>query len=161
MPETTKHFRCRHIFTDGRRCGSKCLRNETFCYYHHNACRPLMQRHAAVEANPKAAFELPPFEDRTAVQAAIHQVASRLATNQINPRRAGLLLYAMQIALQTHPRLPVAAPAPADELVEDTTLHPTLGHIAPESEFVDPPVARSFTESIFEAWERESRLQNS
>ena len=32
---TPKRYRCRHIFIDGRRCGSPSLRREPFCYYHH------------------------------------------------------------------------------------------------------------------------------
>lgn len=157
MSESTKHYRCRHIFTDGHRCGSKSLRNETFCYYHHNACRPLMQRHENVVPNRKSTFDLPAFEDRTAVQSAIHLVAARLATNQLDSRRAGLLLYAMQIALQTHPRLPIAAPVPPEDLVNDITLHPTLGHIAPESEFNEPEPEKGFADAMFELSDQESK----
>jgi hypothetical protein len=41
MPDTEiKHYHCRHIFTDGHRCGSNSLRNEDFCFYHHNTRRP-------------------------------------------------------------------------------------------------------------------------
>src|SRR5258708_38188956 len=38
---TPKRFQCRHIFTDGHRYGSACLRNEEFCYYHHTTRRPV------------------------------------------------------------------------------------------------------------------------
>ena len=35
MPDTQpRRFQCRHIFTDGHRCGSPCLRGEEFCFYH-------------------------------------------------------------------------------------------------------------------------------
>ncbi len=36
-----KRYQCRHIFTDGHRCGSPCLRHEDFCYYHHTTRRPV------------------------------------------------------------------------------------------------------------------------
>ena len=48
---------CRHIFTDGHRCGSPSLTDELFCYYHHTTRKPL--------ANPKdrrrrqSTFDLP------------------------------------------------------------------------------------------------------
>ena len=50
--QTPKRFQCRHIFTDGHRCGSPTLLVEThdatlpdrthedFCYYHHTTRRP-------------------------------------------------------------------------------------------------------------------------
>ena len=39
QPEPKKYY-CRHIFTDGHRCGSPALRNQHFCYYHHATRRP-------------------------------------------------------------------------------------------------------------------------
>jgi 2,3-bisphosphoglycerate-independent phosphoglycerate mutase len=61
--ETTRQYQCRHIFTDGRRCASPCLRQEEFCYYHlisqqsHRLCRCLF-------LNPchpcKSVLSLPP-----------------------------------------------------------------------------------------------------
>ena len=39
MPDPTR-LQCRHIFTDGHRCGSPCLRREPFCFYHHTARPP-------------------------------------------------------------------------------------------------------------------------
>jgi hypothetical protein len=151
--EVTTHFLCRHIFTDGHRCGGKSLRHEAFCYFHHQTRRPAYHRHLA--ANKKSAFALPAFEDRTAVQSAIHEIASRLAANQLDARRAGLLLYAMQIALQTHPRLPVAAPAQPLDMVDEITLHPTLGELAPEAEFVLPERERTLEEILMHQWHQE------
>ena len=40
-PDTEARHQCRHIFTDGHRCGSVSLRNEAFCYYHHNFRQPV------------------------------------------------------------------------------------------------------------------------
>ena len=31
--DNPKRYQCRHIFTDGHRCGSPCLRGEELCYY--------------------------------------------------------------------------------------------------------------------------------
>jgi len=81
--ETPKRFQCRHIFTDGHRCGSACLHHEEFCYYHHTTRRPV--------ANPKqrrsrrSTFALPLPEDRSAIQASIGEVLRRIAANEIDP----------------------------------------------------------------------------
>src|ERR1700716_2358259 len=53
----TKQYQCRHIFTDGHRCGSPCLRGEDLCYYHHTTRKPVadpQQRRVR-----RSAFELP------------------------------------------------------------------------------------------------------
>jgi hypothetical protein len=36
-----KRYQCRHIFVDGTRCGSPCLRGEDFCYYRHTIRKPI------------------------------------------------------------------------------------------------------------------------
>jgi hypothetical protein len=95
MNETTKRFQCCHIFTDGRRCASPCLRGEEFCY-HHTIRTPIAkpkQRRAR-----QSTFHLPPPEDRSAIQSSIGEFLRRIATNEIDPRRAGLLLDGLQIA---------------------------------------------------------------
>ena len=97
-----KQYQCRHIFTDGRRCGSPCLRGEDLCYYHHTTRKPV--------ANPqqrqgrRSAFDLPLPEDRSAIQRSIGEVLQRIASNDIDPRRAGLLLYGLQIASLNLPK---------------------------------------------------------
>ena len=132
--EATKQYQCRHIFTDGRRCASPCLRQEEFCYYHHTTRRPV--------ANPtqrrsrRSTFNLPLPEDRSAIQASIGEVLQRIAANEIDPRRAGLLLYGLQIASLNLPKPPAhrkAKPEPI-ELVEEITTDPELGILAPRTE---------------------------
>jgi hypothetical protein len=133
--ETPKQYQCRHIFTDGRRCASPCLRQEEFCYYHHTTRKPI--------ANPKqrrsrtSTFHLPLPEDRSAIQASIGEVLQRIAANDIDPRRAGLLLYGLQIASLNLPKQQNtqrhAKPEPI-ETVEEITIDPTLGVLAPRAE---------------------------
>jgi hypothetical protein len=133
--ETTKQYQCRHIFTDGRRCSSPCLRQEEFCYYHHTTRKPV--------ANPKqrrsrsSTFHLPLPEDRSAIQSSIGEVLQRIASNDIDPRRAGLLLYGLQIASLNLPKQQNtqrnAKPEPV-ETVEEITIDPTLGVLAPRAE---------------------------
>src|SRR5207302_3732046 len=129
--ETPKQYQCRHIFTDGRRCASPCLRQEQFCYYHHTTRRPV--------ANPtqlrtrRSTFHLPLPEDRSAIQASIGEVLQRIAANEIDPRRAGLLLYVLQIASRNLPEPPAhrkAKPEPIEPVAQITTA-PELGIPAP------------------------------
>ena len=128
MPEIqTKHYQCRHIFTDGHRCGSKCLRNEDFCYYHHAARRPAPP--AANFRDVNSSFTIPIPEDRSAIQAGIGVVLQRIAQGQLDPRRGGLILYGLQIAAFN---LPKPRPIP-HESVDDMTDDPILGPIAPIS----------------------------
>lgn len=87
---------CHHTRTDGHRCGSPALRGEKFCYYHHTTRRPVadpQQRQARRDR-----FLLPAPGNRTDIQDALGKVLTRIASNDIDPRRAGLLLYALQIA---------------------------------------------------------------
>jgi hypothetical protein len=126
--ETPKRFQCRHIFTDGHRCGSPCLRGEDLCYYHHTTRKPAL--HPRTSKARRAAFEIPLPEDRSAIQHSIGQVLQRIAANDIDPRRAGLLLYGLQIASLNLPKPPDVQP----ELVEETTSHPELGTLAPPAE---------------------------
>jgi hypothetical protein len=85
---------CRHIKTSGGKCGSPALRGKPYCYYHSRA-----RERAARPASPFLAIELPAaLEDRGAIQLALSEVATALADHRIDTRRAGVLLYALQIA---------------------------------------------------------------
>jgi len=129
--ETPKRYQCRHIFTDGHRCGSPCLRSENLCYYHHTTRRPAQNPHTRHAR--RSTFELPLPEDRSAIQHSIGQVLQRIAANDIDPRRAGLLLYGLQIASLNLPKQqPTAKSAP--ETVEEITTDPELGLLAPPAE---------------------------
>lgn len=54
--------------------------------------------HPALGLREDAPFNLPPIEDAASIQLALIEVAQALAANRIEPRRAGLLLYALQVA---------------------------------------------------------------
>jgi hypothetical protein len=89
-------YQCRHTFPDGARCGSPALRNETRCYYHHETRKPVTNpgdRNARINT-----FEFPFPDSRTAVQSALGDLMVRIGSNDIDPRRAGLLLYCLQLA---------------------------------------------------------------
>ena len=133
-------FQCRHIFTDGRRCGSPAIRGpegaESFCYYHHNSRRPIQD--APTRRRRQSRFTIPNPEDRSAIQQSIGEVLRRIASNEIDSRRAGLLLYGLQIASLNLPPKPPKPnktnPANPSEFVTEVTLHPEHGLIAPPAE---------------------------
>ena len=112
MHETPKTYQCRHIRTNGRRCGTPSLRGEHLCYQHHAAHRPEARRDAEAIAVgypiqlPVLHFDS--FEDRPAVQRCLLEVMNRIANNSLDLKRGGLLLYGLQIASNNLPPEPRA-----------------------------------------------------
>ena len=128
-------YQCRHILTDGRRCGSPSLRKEHFCYYHHKIRRPVPIRELEARRGMQGVFELPNPEDRSAIQHAIGQVLQRIAANELDPRRAGLLLYGLQIASLN--LLKNDQKVIPEAYVEEIVMDPELGELAPQTEFTE------------------------
>lgn len=128
MPPKRKPLQCRHIFTDGHRCGSPALRREDFCYFHHTTRRPA-DPGLVLAKNRRTPFLLPLPEDRSAIQLSIGEILRRIAGNQIDSRRAALLLYGLQTASANLGRTPPVArdSQQVDEIVSD----PHLGALAP------------------------------
>jgi hypothetical protein len=153
--ETIKLYQCRHIFTDGHRCASPCLRHEEFCYYHHTTRRPVVDPRQ--RRSRRSTFDLPHPEDRSAIQSSIGEVLRRIAGNEIDPKRAGLLLYGLQIASINLPRASRATGRSSYNprsrysgstireeediaevtLVEEIVIDPKLGTLAPRAEVVE------------------------
>ena len=160
MPNTAvainpRRYQCRHIFTDGRRCGSPCLLGEDFCFYHFTAHtrRAIPTIDLSQGEHQAAPFSIPVPEDRSAVQLAIGEVLNRLAANELDPRRAGLLLYGLQIASLNLPQTRHATqPAEQGDLVEETVIDPTHGTLAPRTELLPPdaPLANSLIARLLE-----------
>lgn len=127
-------LQCRHLFTDGRRCGSPALREEEFCYYHHTSRRPAPRRRYL-----NSPLNFPALEDHSAIQDSISQILDKLAANEIEPRRAGLMLYGLQIARQNLPK-PDPRETPA-EPVSEVANDPLHGLIALPAELgADEPM---------------------
>ncbi len=87
---------CRHIKTSGGKCGSPALRGQLYCYFHSLVKQRAKQPHT----HPVAPLskEFANLQDHGAIQHAITQVAMALAENRIETKRAGILLYGLQIA---------------------------------------------------------------
>jgi len=147
-----KHFQCRHIFADGHRCGSKSLRQENFCFYHYRSHKPRLQPEYR---DTLSTFDLPALEDRSAIQAAITLIAQRIANGCLDSKRAGLLLYAMQIASLN---LPKPSPKQSEvpfESVAEIELDDSGAMIAPICEYAAPPHEQTFEEFFTDRWNQE------
>ena len=140
----SRHFQCRHIFTDGHRCGSKCLRDQDFCYYHHGARKP--KPAPDVYRDTHSSFELPVPEDRSAIQAGIGIILQRISSGRLDSKRAGLLLYALQIASLNLPK----SQAVPQESVEEITLDEHNQSLAPINELIPPEKEKSLEEIVME-----------
>ena len=139
MSTTEIKYVCRHIFTDGRRCQSPTLRGgsgpEHFCYYHHTTRRPIPTTELRARKGHRACrepFHLPLVEDRSAIQHAIGEVIQKLAANEIDARRASILLHGLRIASLNLPKeVPNSNP---DPLVDEIILDADYGLLAPQAE---------------------------
>ena len=146
---TQKRFQCRHVHADGRQCGSPAIRNEQFCYHHHTTRRPKPTAGKFRHLDAGEPFELPIVEDLPSALSVAAQLLCRIASNDLDPTRAGKLLYNLQIITSIIDKASraaakagaVARPEPLEELVADEA----HGLIAPVTEFAPaaPAVIRS------------------
>jgi hypothetical protein len=150
--EEESSFQCRHIHVDGRRCGSPCLRNELFCYYHHTTRKPIAPNDLATRKARSVHFDLPNPDERSSIQSAIGEVLQRIAANEIDVKRAGLLLYGLQIASLNLPK--ANATARLEDPVEEITIDPTYGALAVPAR-IDENALKGKARHFFERLARE------
>jgi hypothetical protein len=79
--------RCRWIKQDGTTCGSPLMRKHIYCYAH----KQMAEARAL-------ALRLPALEDGNAIQVALMRVQKALIDDMITVKKAGLLLYSLQLA---------------------------------------------------------------
>jgi hypothetical protein len=98
--------RCQHIKVNGTLCGSPALRRSRFCYFHK------LHHEERIELNTDRArrrrnvtLDLPVLEDADSIQVSLMQIMRLIVAGQIDPKTAGLLLYALQTASANLPRL--------------------------------------------------------
>ena len=135
ITDPTRRFRCRHVFTDGHRCGSPSLRTQDFCYYHH------VSRREPSLAPGHGMFLMPRIDDRAAIQIALYDILARITLRDIELKTAGMLLYGLQIAssniAQQEKSARFATPNP-EPLVDEVTSNLLMGDLAPIAEYTDP-----------------------
>jgi hypothetical protein len=102
---------CAHRFEPtssgpARTCGSPALRDQKFCYYHHHPTRkPIPSPKSGQDARrarriARQSFALTPPTSRAALQRSLGEVIQRVAANQLDLRRAELILNGLKLAGQ-------------------------------------------------------------
>jgi len=109
MGETRKpeFRRCRCLTVAGRQCLKNALAGEKFCHEHKQHRRPVCPQ--------KDSVEMPLLEDLSAIQLVTSQVSQGLFADTIDPRRAGKILYACQVAAMTMARPSTVKTEPAND----------------------------------------------
>lgn len=123
---------CRHIMPSGAKCKSPALRDLPFCYFHTSLHR-FGESAARADNEP---LEIPALEDRSAVQIALTQVLGALGSSRLDPRRAGLFLYGLQIASQITSR---SSDRRASDSVRSLCYEGDGETLAPEQAQCEPP----------------------
>jgi hypothetical protein len=116
---------CRHIKTNGRRCQSPALHESAYCYFH-TRVHTMAKTKSTIWDN----FNLPLLEDSASIQVAISQIASGLLSSRLDARHTGLLLYALQIALQNIDRKSFQSDS---QIVHSMTVTEEGDELAPEA----------------------------
>jgi len=91
------------------------MRDSKFCYWHHKArYRSRCNEHlgGAVSTEANTGLALPLLEDANAIQLAIQEIMQAILDRRIDSKRAGLLLYSLQLACSNVRNL---TPQPDDE----------------------------------------------
>jgi hypothetical protein len=148
---------CRHIRTTGRRCAAFAMRGQSFCYAHRisNArhrtlARPdvssVIKTHnldlAQLDREPLTAeyyglvkgpllLDFPPIEDRDSIQLALSMMLTALGQDRLDPKRATVMLYNLQIASANASKLN----HDPEGTVRDTVIDDNGDELAPD---VDP-----------------------
>jgi hypothetical protein len=90
--------RCQHLKINGTQCGSPALRRNHFCYFHKRWRETRVVLNANRARRGRAALDLPVLEDANSIQVSLMQVMRLILSGQVDPKTAGLLLYALQTA---------------------------------------------------------------
>jgi hypothetical protein len=90
--------RCEHLKVNGTQCGSPALKRNHFCFFHKRWHETRIVLNANRARRGRAALDLPVLEDANSVQVSLMQVMRLILSGQLDPKTAGLLLYALQTA---------------------------------------------------------------
>ncbi len=99
----------------GRECHGYALKGRPFCYFH-------TRLHLAAKKpdGPMDSIEIPFLEERCAIQVTITQFIRAIVNNTIDRPRASLLLYGLQLALQSVDRNNYSIPFGTVEALSQT-----------------------------------------
>lgn len=98
---------CRHTKTNGRICQSPAVSDSAYCY-HHQKLRHTGRRTPGVGPGLSGNV-LDSLHNARSIHHAIAMVYSGLATGQIPPKRAGRMLFALNVATASLDRTPLGS----------------------------------------------------
>lgn len=133
---------CRHVRANGTRCGSPALRGQPLCYFHRRErlrypnrpqapaaltpaevhlmhTDPLTAEYYGLSQKTRAELDFPPLEDRASIQVALSMLVAALGRGQVDSKRAGLMLYGLQVASANVRNLEPAADSITEVIDED------------------------------------------
>ena len=90
--------RCQHVKVNGTQCGSPALRRNRFCFFHKRFQTERIAMNQARARRRASVLHLPVLEDANSIQVSLMQIMRLLALGHLDPKTAGLLLYALQTA---------------------------------------------------------------
>jgi hypothetical protein len=97
---------CQHRMDNGTRCACPAMRGQRYCYSHRRE-RDQGARKSAARRRQRW-FESAPLDDVPSVQRALAQVITRLVSGEIDHKRAGQILYKLQMAsMNLRPKLDI------------------------------------------------------
>ena len=151
---------CRHIKTNGARCGCPALRDSLYCYFHRALAahhrKPSLDSTATVihpldptreiQVTTDPSLHIPALEDRESIQLAASMIVGALARNTLDTRRAATLLYGLQVASANARNLSYL-PSRA-YVVTETTVTPTGDEIALDEEPIGELDYQEFLQSF-------------
>ena len=125
--------RCQHIKGNGTQCGSPARRNEALCYFHREN-QPTRVKVAGENGQATSEILVPLFEDAQSIQTVVRQVTILMLEGKIESKKAGRLLYALQIASTNLKRMVEEKPRAAQVVVDPETVGETPMGMTPWSE---------------------------
>ena len=123
---------CRHIQPTGYKCRAAALRGTPYCYFHTSLYQA--RNPSATDSNDP--ISLPSIEDHRGVQIALQQVLGALGSSRLDPRRAGLYIRGLQLAIRLATTRFVAPPQYS---VRDLVCQNNGDSLAPETNTCEPP----------------------
>jgi len=154
--------RCQHIKVNGTQCGSPARRKERFCHYHREN-QPERVQVADEKGQASGEVLMPVLEDAQSIQSVVRQVAMLILGGKIDNKKAGLMLYAMQIASSNLKRIEAEKPRATQVVVDPKRVGETPMGMTPWSgneeghepeELEDKRIARTKREILEEAENR-------
>ncbi len=118
LHDPSQEHACQHVFADGGQCYGVAGAGDDYCRWHLTVEDRERRRVSARSKRTKSRkvvedLEIPMIEDPFTLQVALNEVMDAIIDDRIDNRRAGLLLYALQVSRSNiRHRINFVAPGP-------------------------------------------------